>query len=130
MSYVSAAWDLRTDPEQEVQRKAVRVLEGLDRLKVNRLSLAAESRIIRKLANQRRGLHRHSLKQHRAGRIRTESRAAHLASCFVRGREYAVVEGPETQKRVDRKLVLKKAQMVVPNVTAEDVDIWIGDEER
>lgn len=79
-------------------------------LKVKRLSLAAESKIIRRLekakarsANRARkaakdGLaqlseaERHSLYLHRINVVRKEARASHLADGFIRGVPYAVME--------------------------------------
>lgn len=77
-------------------------------LKVNRLSLAAEARIIRRLANAKSGDLRHSLKSHRKDVLRPEARAAHLAHAFLTGTVYRRVErdgsSPPDWRRVAEKV--------------------------
>lgn len=65
-------------------------------LKVKIASLAAEARIIRKLAAKRRQKNdpvRLSLHDHRKGIVRSTARASQLAYAFLRGKDYLKVEG-------------------------------------
>lgn len=63
-------------------------------LKIKIMSLAAESRIIRREEKKWPGRHakRLSLREHRIGDVRTEARCALLAYGFLRGRLYRQVE--------------------------------------
>lgn len=85
-------------------------------LKIKRASLAAESVIIKNyegalreriLARLERSLavdklrdRRSSLHNHRMNVVRRESRAAHLASCFLRHVPYEAVESPEHTRTI------------------------------
>lgn len=65
-------------------------------LKVKIASLAAEARIIRKLAAKRRHKDdpvRLSLNDHRRGVVRDAARASQVAYAFLRGKDYLTVEG-------------------------------------
>ena len=59
---------------------------AIHRLRVNVKSLSAEARIIRKEAKRADAMYEMDLTLHRRGRLRLESRVAHLALAFVRGR--------------------------------------------
>lgn len=65
---------------------------AIHRLRVNVKSLSAESRIIRKEAKRADFMYEMDLTMHRRGRLRSESRVAHLALAFVRGRRCSAVD--------------------------------------
>lgn len=101
-------------------------LMSLDRLRVNRYSLAQEARIIRKLVSSRRASPRSALNAHRQGRLREQARAAHLAWGFVLGKTYDQLEGPTTVKKVDRKAFADKVRLALGYYPdAETLEAWL-----
>lgn len=70
----------------------VKVLDRREMLRVKIKSLAEEARIIRREEQRNWGTLRDELYLHRVGVVRRESRAAHLAYGFIRGRTYAQME--------------------------------------
>ena len=125
--------DIRTPSPYELASKQNRddASYRLDRLRVNRASLAAESRIIRTLRNKRRGENRHALNYHRTTRVREQSRAAHLAWGFVLGTPYDAIEGPDTRKRVNAKAVAQKIAMALGHdPELEAFEAWLPTEKE
>lgn len=68
-------------------------------LKIKRLSLGLEARLIRQEEKRMKAKRRLSdlnrLHFHRKGVVRPAARSAHLAHAYLRGRPYATVENPE-----------------------------------
>lgn len=83
-------------------------IAAIHSIRVNVKSLAAEARIIRHETRRAGPAQRDALVMHRRGRLREESRYAHLALAFVRGRPYKSVEAkcgsPALQGRLYEKV--------------------------
>ncbi|KKL49506.1 hypothetical protein LCGC14_2314820 [marine sediment metagenome] len=114
---------------------------GLDILKINRASLMAEARLIRRLVSarhkkgkregelKRSGPTRQVLSEHRKGRLRNEARAAHLAHGYLRDVPYASMENPERLKK-PVLMVLAAVRAKVARFSrgaVEGLDIWFSD---
>ena len=101
-------------------------LAALDRLRVNRYSLAQEARILKKLAQSRRAQPLAALNAHRTGRLREQARASHLAWGFVLGRDYDDLEGPTTVKKVDYVEFARKVRMALGyHPDNETLEAWL-----
>ncbi len=100
-----------------------RATRNLRKLAVNRMSLAAEARILRRLAKGKHGPDRHELNLHRTGRLRSEARAAHIAWGYARGRRYEQIEGPHTRKPVPRGAIERKIKMI--GLAIEPLASWL-----
>lgn len=97
-------------------------------LRVKLKSLAAEAKIIRQQeveANQLKDYgQQNSLREHRTGIVRRQSRATLLAYQFLRGVPYAAVERPNS-KPVDWKPVLQMVKKYGDaTLTAENLYDW------
>lgn len=86
-------------------------------LKVKRLSLQAEARIIRRLMKKhpRRA---YALQSHLTSTVRRAARYAHVANAFIRGRRYASAEcfRRETTPDIDPGILAKEIRAFAPTL--------------
>jgi chromosomal replication initiation ATPase DnaA len=98
----------------------------LQSLRVNVKSLAAETRIIREELNKQYDSEvRASLQQHKAKKVKPESRLAHLSLAFIKGTKYKSAE-PNALKlpNVDR---LHRKLNRFTFVTKDEVIDWLSE---
>ena len=100
-------------------------IAAIHKARVNVKSLAAESRIIRQEELRAGPAYRDELNLHRRGRLREESRYAHLSLALLRGRKYSTTE--RTEKPVDVKRLLEKVKRCLNTVTGSSVDRWLAE---
>ena len=74
------------------------ILDRREMLRIKIKSLAEEARIIRREEHRTRGPLREELYLHRIHDVRSESRAAHLAYGFIRGRTLEQMESKSRTK--------------------------------
>jgi hypothetical protein len=108
-------------------------------LKIKRLSLADESRRIRReeIKLKARGKASsgifYDLYHHRTFKIRHSARAAHLAHAFLRGMKYSRVEHPNTKEPVPFDEVAKNVRSfgiksATQNEMVKVIEEWVGGE--
>lgn len=102
------------------------------KLKIKALSLAEESRIIRKLEKGCIGLYGHNpIYHHRVWDVRIESRATHLARAFLSGKKYSEVE-PKRKVEKEYHFWRAKARAIKiitkygSNVNTEELEKWFN----
>jgi len=97
---------------------------SIHRLRINYMSLVAESRLIRREVKRCGVAFRDQLHLHRVGKVRTELRITGLALAFVRGRAYSVVEA-KGSSGFDREAVYQKLKRLGFPVALKDIECWV-----
>ncbi len=101
-----------------------RKVAAIHKLRVNIKSLATESRLIRHECTKASPRYVGELDGHRRGRLREESRYAHLALAFVRGSKYSSTE--KTNLKVDKFRLMKKLATQGVGVEPLELAEWLS----
>lgn len=100
-------------------------IAAIHKARVNRASLQAESRIIRREEQRAGAAYRTELRFHRTGQLRYEARIAALAYGYLRGRKYLQMERKTKEKPKASEIVAKLSRWDY-RADAVAVSAWLG----
>lgn len=101
-------------------------IAAIHRARVNRASLQAEARIIRKECRRCGIQYREILYWHRVGKLRHEARIANLAYGFLRGRKYRQIEA-KTYFPVNPSEIVAKLSKWGPSMSFDKAKDWLAE---